>query len=211
MRLRSAATTMVLLLSATCLMAQDAFKIPKGSNLAIVVYEDLECPHCAWADTTLLDASRGYKIPLVRHDFPLPERLHPWAHKAHVYAVYFDSQSKELGEEFRQWVFVHQREIFLANLRREVEMFAAEKGLHLPENVDPQGVFAAKVDADVALGQSINLNHTPTVFVVSLLHGSLVHQEVDVSQLYSALESAKKALDASHPAKNRRTAAHPRG
>ena len=36
--------------------------------------------------------------------------------------------------------------------------------------VDPQGKFAAEVNADRDLGKAIKLEHTPTVYVVSSRH-----------------------------------------
>ena len=67
-----------------CLMAAHAFsqapaqpvhpalRPPKGATVALVIFEDLECPDCARAAPLLEEASRTYKIPVVRHDFPLP-------------------------------------------------------------------------------------------------------------------------------------------
>ena len=43
---------------------------PKGSKVAIIVFEDLECPDCARAAPLLHDAAKQYNIPLVQHDFP---------------------------------------------------------------------------------------------------------------------------------------------
>ena len=52
-------------------------KPPKGADVAIVIFEDLECPDCARAAPLVEEAARTYKIPVVRHDYPLP--MHPWA------------------------------------------------------------------------------------------------------------------------------------
>ena len=52
------------------------FRPPKGSQVAIVVFEDLECPMCRRTAPLVEQASKTYKIPVVRHDFPLPG--HPW-------------------------------------------------------------------------------------------------------------------------------------
>src|SRR5262252_4853661 len=72
-------------------------KPPKGANVAIIVFEDLECPDCARAAPLLEEASKTYGIPVVRHDFPLP--FHPWSFDAAVFARYFDTHSKKLGNE----------------------------------------------------------------------------------------------------------------
>src|SRR5690348_2923417 len=54
-----------------------ALRPPAGARVAIVEFEDMECPDCARANPLLRDAAANYKIPWVRHDFPLP--FHPWS------------------------------------------------------------------------------------------------------------------------------------
>ncbi|MGH9548901.1 MAG: DsbA family protein [Terriglobales bacterium] len=41
-----------------------------------MVFEDLQCPDCRRAAPLVEEAARTYKIPVVRHDFPLP--MHNW-------------------------------------------------------------------------------------------------------------------------------------
>src|SRR5437660_12691888 len=50
-----------------------ALRPPTGAKVAIVVFEDLECPDCARAAPLLQDVSKSQRVPLVRHDFPLPK------------------------------------------------------------------------------------------------------------------------------------------
>ena len=95
--------------------APEALRPPKGAQFAIVVFEDLQCPQCGRVAPVLAMASRNYKIPLVQHDFPLP--LHNWSMDAAIMARYFDTHSKEIGNEFRAAVFEHQMEITPQNLR----------------------------------------------------------------------------------------------
>jgi protein-disulfide isomerase len=151
------------------LSAQEAvnpvLRPPKGSQMAIVVFEDLQCPQCRREAPLVAQAGRTYKIPVIRHDFPLP--MHNWSYEAAVMARYFDSLSKPLGIEFRDYIFEHQPEIFPANLRQFAEKFAADHKVELPFVVDPQGKFAAEVNADRDLGKAIRLEHTPTIYVVS--------------------------------------------
>src|SRR5712691_12149548 len=102
-----------ILFVATLAAAQDTatsvLQPPKGAQVAIVVFEDLECPDCARVAPLLEEAAKTYNIPVVRHDFPLPK--HPWAFDAAVLARYFDTHSKNVGNEFRDEVFRHQLEI----------------------------------------------------------------------------------------------------
>src|SRR5438477_2241122 len=113
---------------------QNVLRPPKGVKVAIVVFEDLQCPDCANAAPLLEEASRTYKIPVVRHDFPLPK--HNWSYEAAILARYFDTQSKKLGNDFRDKVFEHQSEITPDSLRSFAEKFASEHKVDLPFAVD---------------------------------------------------------------------------
>jgi protein-disulfide isomerase len=164
---------------------------PKGAQVALVVFEDLQCPQCRRVAPILEQASKTYKIPLVRHDFPLP--MHNWSYDAAVMARYFDVSSKELGNEFRDYIFANQLEINPQNLRGFAEKFAAAHKVDFPFVVDPQGKFAAEVNADRDLGKAIKLEHTPTVFVVSSRHPERPYVEMkDANQLYSLIDAMMK-------------------
>ena len=71
-----------------------ALKPPKGAKVAIVVFEDLQCPDCRRAAPLVAQAGKTYKIPVVRHDYPLP--MHNWSFDAAVIARYFDEKSKQM-------------------------------------------------------------------------------------------------------------------
>jgi len=168
----------------------DALRPPKGSQVALVVFEDLQCPMCGRTAPLLEQASRVYKIPLVQHDFPLP--MHNWSFEAAVIARYFDTHSKEVGNAFRLTVFEHQLEINPHNLRGFAEKFAAEHKVTLPFVVDPDGKLAALVRADKSLGESLHIDHTPTIWVVSSKRTDKPYIEVkDTSQLYVTIDAMK--------------------
>ena len=168
----------------------EVLRPPKGSQVAIVVFEDLQCPDCRRAAPLLAEAGRTYKIPVVRHDYPLP--MHNWSMQAAVFARYFDTKSKALGNEFRDYIFEHQLEINPDNLRGFAEKFAAEKKVDLPFVVDTDGKLAALIRADKDQGTGICLNHTPTIYVVSNKPGGKPYIEVtDRSKLYQLIDSMK--------------------
>ncbi|MFB3917810.1 MAG: DsbA family protein [Terriglobales bacterium] len=188
--------------------AQDAsvLKPPKGARVALVVFEDLQCPDCARANPLLEQAARTYNIPIVRYDFPLP--MHPWAQQAAVLARYFDTLSaapksrrvsanahsaSTLGDEFRDAIFRHQREITPQNLHAFAEKFAAEHKVALPFVIDPQGKLAAEVEADRELGKRVGISHTPTIYVVSNARaGTPFVEVVDRRQLFQLIEAVQK-------------------
>ena len=164
---------------------------PKGAQVAIVVFEDLQCPQCRRVAPLLEQASKTYKIPLVRHDFPLP--MHNWSYDAAVMARYFDATSKTLGNQFRDYIFASQLEINPKNLRSYAEKFAGEHKVDFPFVVDPQGKYAAEVNADRDLGKGIKLDHTPTVYIVSSRHSDKPFVEMkDTSQLYALIDAMMK-------------------
>lgn len=184
-----------LLLLLTAGTAQDsvspALRPPKGAQVAIVVFEDLQCPMCRRTAPLLEQASKTYKIPVVRHDFPLP--MHNWSYDAAVMARYYDTHSKALGNEFRDYIFANQLEINPKNLRSYAEKFAAEHKVDFPFVVDPNGKLAALVNADRDLGKSIKLAHTPTVYIVSTRHPDKPYVEVpDNNQLYAMIDAMMK-------------------
>ncbi len=173
------------------LRAQDtaALRPPKGAKVALVVFEDMECPDCARAHPLVEEAKKAYKIPVVRHDFPLPQ--HSWSMEAAVLGRYFDTKSAKLGDDFRTEVFKHQMEITKENLRGFAEKFAAAHKVTLPAFVDPQGKLAAQINADKMLGQRIGVNHTPTLYVVTnKTTGTPFVEVVDRSKLYQMIDEA---------------------
>ncbi len=164
---------------------------PKGAKVAILVFEDLECPDCARAAPLLHEAAKTYNIPLVQFDFPLPQ--HPWSFEAAVNARYFDTKSAKLGDEYRLYIFKNQPFITKQNLRGYTERFAEQNKVGMPFVVDPSGDLAAKVKADYQLGQRLPIEHTPTIYVVSnSARGTPFVEVVDRSQLYQLIEQVMK-------------------
>jgi protein-disulfide isomerase len=139
---------------------------PVGAHVAIVEFEDQECPQCAHVNPILKAAAAKYGIPWVRHDFPL--KMHAWSFQAAVNARWFDLKSKKLGDDYRDAVFANQQSIYSPDvLRTFTQSFAQSHGIALPFAIDPQGTLAGQVTADYNLGVRIGIDHTPTVWVVT--------------------------------------------
>jgi protein-disulfide isomerase len=173
--------------------AQDTsvLKSPKGAKAAIVVFEDLQCPMCSKAAPQLEKASATYKIPVIRHDFPLPK--HDWSLQAAIIARYFDQTSKDLGNQFRDYMFANQMQINPGNLRAYADTFAAAHKIGLPFSVDPQGKLEAQVTEDKNLGQRIGLDHTPTIYIVSAKPGMKpIEVQSNLSNLYELIDTTLK-------------------
>jgi protein-disulfide isomerase len=190
-----AAIVLSICLASVCGQAQDTvqsvLRPPKGAQVAIVIFEDLQCPMCRRTAPLVEQASKTYKIPVVRHDFPLP--MHNWSYQAAIFARYFDTHSKALGNEFRDYIFQNQMEVTPQNLRGYAEKFASEHKVDLPFIIDPNGKLAAEVNADRDLGKAIKLDHTPTVYIVSSRNPNRPYVEVkDNNQLYSTIDAMMK-------------------
>jgi protein-disulfide isomerase len=177
-----------------------ALKPPAAARVAIVEFEDMECPDCGRANPLLREAAAKYKIPLVRHDFPLP--MHAWSFQAAVNARWFDTKSKNLGDEYRDQVFANQISIVTPDaLRQFTDKFAQGHGVALPFAIDPQGKLSADVKTDYALGQRIGIEHTPTIWVVTAnSKGAPFVEVLDRTKLYQMIDQALADTASSTPA-----------
>lgn len=175
-------------------------KPPPGARVAIVEFDDMECPQCAFVNPILMGAATKYHIPWVRYDFPLP--FHPWSFQAAVDARWFDTKSKKLGDDFRNSVFANQRSIETKpELRTFAENFAQQHAIGFPFVIDPQGKLAAQVKADYALGQRVGIQHTPTIWVVTDQTKGVPYVEVvDPNHLYSIIDQALEETASETPA-----------
>jgi protein-disulfide isomerase len=178
-----------------------ALRPPAGARVAIVEFMDMECGDCGRANPLLREASAKYHIPLVHYDFPLP--FHEWSFQAAVNARWFDSHSKKMGDEYRDYVFANQISIQNSeSLQKYTATFARSRGLALPFAVDPQGRLAAQVKGDYALGQRIGIEHTPTIWVVTAgSKGAPFVEVVDRSKLFQLIDQALANTRSAAPAK----------
>lgn len=167
-----------------------ALKPPAGARVAIVEFEDMECPDCSRANPLLKEAAAKYSIPWIRHDFPLP--MHVWSFQAAVNARFFDTKSKKIGDEYRDYIFANQISIeTLPQLQEFTKKFAQAHGIALPFAVDPMGKLTQLVKTDYALGQRIGIEHTPTIWVVTSSTKTAPFVEVvDRSKLYQIIDEA---------------------
>ena len=162
-------------------------KPPAGAPVAIYEFEDLECPACARAFPIVHNAIDHYKIPLVRHDFPLT--MHVWSRDAAIIARYIqDKIDPKAAEEYRRAVFASQTAIASKDdLQRFTQKYFQAHGRAMPFVVDPTGQFAKEVQADYDLGVKIGLTQTPTIFVVTTKNWI---QIMDVNLLYQTIDTA---------------------
>jgi protein-disulfide isomerase len=186
-----------------------SFKPPTRAKVAVVVFEDLQCPACAAAYPAVWSTATAQHVPVVLHDFPLPK--HTWSFQAAVFARFFDTLDKKslkLGNDYRGYIYQNQTLILnQAVLNDYTKKFADDHKVVLPPAVDPQGKLTEKVKADYALGQKIGLKYTPTIFVVGRDNAVTPFVEVeDRNQLSQIIGDMVKKAGPATPAKTKTTA-----
>ncbi|HWB33285.1 MAG TPA: thioredoxin domain-containing protein [Acidobacteriaceae bacterium] len=161
------------------------FHPPAGEKIAIIEFQDLECPACAHAFPIVHAAVAHYGIPLYEKDFPL--RQHIWSFDAAIWARYLqDKVSLKVADEYRGAIFAAQQGIaskddMLAFTRR----FFSSHGIQAPFVIDPTGALTKEVVAERTLGEKIGLQHTPTI-IVCTAHEWV--QVTDTNDLYQTID-----------------------
>ena len=163
-------------------------KPPPGAKVAIIEFEDLECPLCAQVSPMVRAAMSHYNIPRVHHDFII--QGHVWSRTGAIYARYLeDKVSPQLAENFRSDVFANQTLIASQDdLQRFTRKWFQSHNQQMPFVIDPSGHCAAEVQADCNLALRLGAAHTPTLIVVT------AHQWIEVTepnQLYAAIDRAE--------------------
>jgi protein-disulfide isomerase len=171
-------------------------KPPVGSKVAIIEFEDLECPACAHASPIVHSAILRYKIPYVRYDFPL--KMHVWSFDAAVTARYIqDKISPQMADDFRSTVFASQTSIASKDdLQHFTQKYFQSHGKTMPFVMDPSGLFTQEVKSDYTLGERVGLSQTPTIFVATAK--SWV-QVTDTNYLYQTIDAAIAQANAAAP------------
>ena len=174
--------------NATAFKDVSAFKPPSGVKVAIIEFEDLECPLCAQVSPMVREAMSRYHIPRVHHDFIIPG--HRWSRTGAIYARYLeDNVSPQVAEDFRRDVFASQRLIAGPDdLQQFARRWFQAHGQRMPFVIDPSGRCTAEVEADCALGRRTGVVYTPTL-VVATAHRWIEVTEPD--ELVAAIDRAE--------------------
>lgn len=146
-------------------------KGPAKAPVTIVEFTDMQCPHCQKAAPTIDQLlALEPEAHFVFQNFPLP--LHNWAEKAADYVDCVGRASLGLPANDAVWKFIQkafdeQANITEANADEKLKAIATASGA----NGDEIAACAAKpdtkarVEASVALGKSVGVNSTPTLFI----------------------------------------------
>jgi protein-disulfide isomerase len=155
---------------------------PADAKVTIVEFSDFQCPYCtqAAAAFTELKAKYGDRVRFVFHQYPLP--MHQQAHVAAQAALAAHAQGKFW--EFHDKLFANQR----ALSREDLEKYAEELGLDMKAfkaALDDE-TYKETVDAEIALGQEVFVEGTPTMFI----NGVRVANATDAAAIGAELEKA---------------------
>ena len=145
-------------------------KGPAKAAVTIVEFSDMQCPHCAKVAPAVDQLlAQEPDVHFVFQNFPLP--MHNWAEKAAGYVQCLGEAPTGTANDaiwkFLQKTFDEQANITLANADEKLKAITTASG----GNADEIAACAtkpgtkAKIEASVALGKSVGVTATPTLFI----------------------------------------------
>jgi protein-disulfide isomerase len=139
---------------------------PKDASVLVVEFGDLQCPACKAAQPAieaLIAAEPNTRF--VFQNFPL--EMHNWAAKGAAYADCVAQASNDAFWKFIAKTYETQADITAENADQKLTALADGAGLKGADIAACANtpVTKAHVDASLALGKSVNVNGTPTLFV----------------------------------------------
>jgi len=164
---------------------------PKDASVMVVEFGDLQCPACKAAQPAieaLIAAEPNTRF--VFQNFPL--EMHNWAAKGAAYADCVGQASNEAFWKFIAKTYETQADITAENADQKLTALAdgaGVKGADIAACANTP-VTKAHVDASLALGKSVNVNGTPTLFVNGRSMGNI--SQVPAETLKGLVDFAAK-------------------
>ena len=141
-----------------------------GQNppIDVVEFSDLQCPHCKVAQPVVEKLIADFpQVRFTFQQFPLPASLHPWALKAAQYADCAGQMNKDAFWKYVDAIFENQGGIALATADDKLKELATASGLDAAKisacAASPE--TDARIKKSQALGATLDVNETPTVFI----------------------------------------------
>jgi protein-disulfide isomerase len=180
---------------------------PATAKVTVVSFDDLECPYCAQMHAEFFPATAEHYKDLVKFvykDYPLVE-IHPWAMHAAVDANCLAGQSPTSYWNYVDYVHSHVADITGAT-RDPQESFKTLDTLTRDEGrrsqLDAtklssciQAQEETQIKASLALGESLGVNGTPTLFINGERISGLLSQQL----LWMAIDRALRAAGVQPP------------
>jgi protein-disulfide isomerase len=157
---------------------------PSNAKVQIVEFSDFQCPYCSRAAIVVHQIKEKYgdRVRFTFRQFPLP--MHPNAHGAAEAALAGNTQGKFW--EYHDRLFKNQSQLDRAGL----EEHAKQAGLNMAtfkKSLDDHK-FAAAVDSDVKLGEQVQVQGTPSMFI----NGARVQNPGSFEAVAEMIEAALK-------------------
>jgi len=160
-----------------------------GAPVVLVVFSDLQCPHCKGeAEMLRQNLIQNYPkdVRLYFKDFPI-ESLHPWAKAAAMAGRCVFAQSNDAFWVYHDWVFAHQESFSPATLTKQILDWAKDQ-----KGIDSAKLGAcmekksseAEVDAEMKEARDLDVNATPTMFI----NGRRIAQTIDWPNLKNIID-----------------------
>jgi protein-disulfide isomerase len=154
---------------------------PKDASVTIVEFGDLQCPACKAAQPTiegLVEAEPNARF--VFQNFPL--EMHNWAAKGAAYSDCVGRASTDAFWKFVAKTYETQSDITAQNAGEKLTAIVDGVGL---KGADIAACAAkpetkAHVDASIALGKSVDVSATPTLFINGRRVGNVDPHLLDV-------------------------------
>jgi protein-disulfide isomerase len=164
---------------------------PKEAPVTIVEFGDLQCPACKAAQPAieaLIAAEPTARF--IFQNFPL--EMHNWAAKGAAYADCVGVASNEAFWKFIAKTYETQADITAENADEKLTALADAAGV---KGADIAGcattpVTKAHVDASIALGKSVSVTGTPTLFINGRVIGNV--SQVPADSLKGLVDFAAK-------------------
>jgi len=142
-------------------------KGPADAKVTFVEFSDFECPHCRLLHQYLPTLEQKYpQVRVVFKNFPI-ENLHPWAMTAAIAGHCASQVSNDAFWKMESTIFDQQDLISAENAYDKLTDAAVAAGLQRDSFraclADPASKDA--IAADVALGQKLGVNSTPSIFI----------------------------------------------
>jgi protein-disulfide isomerase len=164
---------------------------PKDAPVTIVEFGDLQCPACKAAQPTIESlVAAEPNARFVFQNFPL--EMHNWAAKGAAYADCVAHASNQAFWKFVSKTYETQSDITAENADEKLTAIADGAGVKGADMaacaVNPE--TKARIDASIALGKSVDVTGTPTLFINGRKVGSFDSRMTDIYK--SLVEFAAK-------------------
>lgn len=159
---------------------------PANAKVTIVEFSDFQCPYCAMASKIIHDLQIKYKdkVKVVFKNYPLP--FHKDAKVASVAGMCAENMKKGSFWKMHDQFFANQEKLAL----NDIVAMGVGVGLKKEdfEKCITNNKYLNLVEADIALGNSIGIEHTPTFFI----NGKLFSKKVQLERMHEYIDRELK-------------------